>query len=110
MNQLILTKNYTLFLGVNPRPLAPHQHPVIQYVQAIEQPFLTKNKDHSWSAQRALLIPPNFEHQCDARKLSIFTLTIDPESYLGEWIVQFFFPTKQLITDDHPQFPLFDIL
>jgi hypothetical protein len=55
----------------------------------LEKPFLKKTAEGSWEAFRSLLISPNVPHECDAADQLIFTLSIDPESSLGEYLQQF---------------------
>ena len=108
MNHLILTKTYTIFYGANPRSLTEHQHPVIQLAQGIDQPFLSKSKKGEWIPQKAMLIPPNLQHECDASHIPVFTMTIDPETSLGEWIQECYFATNEVLEATTPNFPLFD--
>jgi AraC-like DNA-binding protein len=88
MNHLILWKNIRLFVGQNPRSTTGHSHPIIQLVVAINGEFKTlASETGEWIPQQGLLIKPNHQHQCDATNVAIFSLDIDPDSSLGEWIL-----------------------
>ena len=88
MNHLILWKDIRLFIGQNPRPTVGHSHPVVQLVVAIEGKFKTMVPETGeWITQKGLLIKPNHPHQCDATDMPIFSLDIDPDTALGEWVL-----------------------
>lgn len=88
MNHLILWKDIRLFIGQNPRSTTGHSHPIVQLVVAINGVFKTKVPATSeWITQKGLLIKPNHPHQCDATDVPIFSLDIDPDSALGEWVL-----------------------
>lgn len=89
MNHLILWKDIRLFIGQNPRSTTGHNHPVMQLVVAIKGEFKTRvDETGEWIPQKGLLIRPNHQHQCDATNVPILSLEIDPDSTLGEWILQ----------------------
>jgi AraC-like DNA-binding protein len=88
MNHLILWKDIRLFIGQNPRPTTGHSHPVVQLVLAINGKFKTRDPETGeWITQKGLLIKPNYPHHCDATNVPIFSLDIDQDSTLGEWIL-----------------------
>ena len=88
MNHLILWKDIRLFIGQNPRSTTGHSHPVVQLVVAINGVFKTKVPETGeWITQKGLLIKPNHPHQCDATDVPIFSLDIDPDTALGEWVL-----------------------
>ena len=76
-----------LFLGSNPRAISKHSHPVIQLVIAVKDLFLSKNENGNWEKKKGLLIAPNYFHECDATNIPILTIAIDPESSMGEQIL-----------------------
>lgn len=78
----------TLFWGSNPKAISEHHHPTIQLVLATQNSFSSKNKDGDWVEKTGLLITPNYFHECNAKNVHIFSLDIDPESALGEWILK----------------------
>ncbi len=88
MNQVILWKDMTLFWGSNPKAVSEHRHPTIQLVLAAQNSFSSKNKNGDWVEKTALLIAPNYFHECNAKNVHILSIDIDPESALGEWILQ----------------------
>lgn len=89
MNHLILWKDIRLFIGQNPRPTTGHSHPVVQLVVAIHGKFKTRDRETGeWIKQKGLLIKPNHPHHCDATNVPIFSLDIDPDTVLGEWILE----------------------
>lgn len=77
-----------LFYGAMPKEIARHHHPVIQLIIGTEKPFLKKAPDGSWQSCRSLLVAPNVTHECDAAEQKIFSLSIDPESELGAFLIQ----------------------
>lgn len=88
MNHLILWKDIRLFIGQNPRSTTGHSHPIVQLVVAIDGNFKTSVPGTGeWITQKGLLIKPNHPHQCDATDVPIFSLDIDPNTALGEWII-----------------------
>ena len=90
MNQLILWKDIRLFIGQNPRPTIGHSHPIVQLVVAINGRFKTRVPETGkWITQKGLLIKPNHPHQCDAADVPIFSLDIDPDTALGEWVLAY---------------------
>lgn len=86
MNHLIIWKEMVLFLGINQRKVRSHQHPVIQLIAGMHQPFKTKISG-KWTEKSGLLFSPNHTHECDATGLLVLTVNIDPESNLGESIL-----------------------
>jgi len=88
MNHLILWKDISLFIGQNPRSTTGHSHPIVQLVVAINGVFKTKvPATGEWITQKGLLIKPNHPHQCDATDVPIFSLDIDQDTALGEWVL-----------------------
>lgn len=104
MNHLILWKDITLFLGSNPRAISNHQHPILQFILGIDEPFVWKNPVGAWEEKRTLLVAPNQQHECDAKGKRIMNLGIDPESDLGGWILQQYLTQNALI-----EFPAKDL-
>ena len=99
MNKLVLWNDLTLFWGKNPRAISKHSHPIIQWVVGREgHHFLSKNVNGIWEEKKGLLIAPNVHHECDARHVPILSLAIDPDSSLGEWIVEKFFTEKKVVS------------
>ena len=88
MNYTIIYPDCILFWGTNTRNITHHQHPAIQLVVGIEQPFLTKNEAGNWVECPNILVTPNYAHQCDASHIAILSLMVDQESSLGEHILQ----------------------
>ena len=78
----------TLFWGSNPKAVSEHRHPSIQLVLATQNSFSSKDENGEWVAKTGVLIAPNYFHECDAKNVHIFSLDIDPESALGEWILR----------------------
>lgn len=88
MNYIVLWKDARLFTGKNPIGTTIHQHPVIQAVIAKDGMFKTKLlQNDTWVSKKGLIIKPNHEHQCDATNIPIFSLEIDPDTDLGDWIL-----------------------
>lgn len=86
MNHLIIWKELSLFMGLNQRAITQHQHPLVQLVFGMDEPFLWKNEKGDWIEKRSLLITANHRHECDATGKKIVLIDIDPESSLGEFI------------------------
>lgn len=115
MNHLIFWKDFRLFYGSHPRAVSAHSHPMIQFVVGVEAPFFSKNDDGGWKKKAGILIAPNRLHECDANKIAILSVEIDPESSLGEWITAnqlqnhsiVDYPSKQLETIDFKEFKVF---
>ncbi|MEQ8945965.1 MAG: AraC family transcriptional regulator [Balneola sp.] len=78
----------TLFWGRNPQAVSEHRHPTIQLVLATQSTFTSKSNNGDWEEKTGLLITPNYFHECNANNVHIFSLDIDPESALGEWILK----------------------
>ncbi len=76
-----------VFYGSHPRTITNHSHPIIQVVVAVSDNFLSKDHLGKWVNKKGLLIAPNFPHECDASNIPIISIEIDPESSLGEWIL-----------------------
>lgn len=87
MNQVVIWNDLRLFYGKNPRAITEHSHPIVQFVLATEESFLSKDEDGNWIKKKGLLIAPNHFHECDANNIPILSIDIDPESNLGEWIL-----------------------
>lgn len=87
MNQITIWKDMTVFWGSNPKAVTEHRHPTIQLVLASQDSFSSKNKKGEWEEKKGLLISPNYFHECNAKSVHIFSIDIDPESVLGEWIL-----------------------
>jgi len=87
MNQLVLWNDLTFFWGSNPRAISEHRHPAIQMVLATQDRFLSKDEGGKWVEKTGLLIAPNQFHECNAKNVHILSIDIDPESDLGEWIL-----------------------
>ncbi len=99
MNHLILWKDIRLFLGQNPMATSGHAHPVIQLVIAKEGEFKTLHPESGeWVNQKGLLIQPNHQHQCDATNVPIFSLDIDPDTTLGEWVIDHVLKESSVLT------------
>jgi len=104
MNHLIIWKELSLFIGLNQRAITAHQHPLIQLVTGIREPFLWKNENGEWIEKHAFLIAPNHKHECDAIGKKVLLIDIDPESKLGEFLKGYYlqktplmdFPVEQL--------------
>ncbi len=88
MNHTIIYPDCILFWGTNQRSITHHQHPAVQLVMGIEQPFLTKNNQGQWINCPNILVAPNYPHQCDAAGIEILSLIVDQESLLGEHILR----------------------
>ena len=98
MNKLVLWNDLTLFWGKNPRAISMHSHPIIQLVIGRDgHHFLSKNGEGIWEEKKGLLIAPNVHHECDARNLPILSLAIDPDSSLGEWIIEQYCSQQKVI-------------
>ena len=100
MNQLVLWNDIRLFYGSNPRAVSEHSHPVIQLVLATHGSFLSKDEEGHWNQKTGLLIAPNYLHECNAKDIPILSIDIDPESILGEWIMDNQLKGKYII--DYP--------
>lgn len=87
MNQVVIWNDMRLFYGKNPRAVTEHSHPIVQFVLALEESFLSKNSSGHWIKKKGLVIAPNHFHECDANNIPILSIDIDPESNLGEWIL-----------------------
>ena len=97
MNHFIIWKDIRLFYGSHERSVVQHSHPIIQFVIAVEDTFLSKDQNNKWVEKKGLLIAPNYAHECDANGVEILSLEIDPESNLGEWIIDKQLKNEQLI-------------
>ncbi|OJJ19588.1 hypothetical protein BKI52_22535 [marine bacterium AO1-C] len=87
LNHTVIFPDCILFWGTNARDITHHQHPAVQLVVGIDQPFLTKNKAGDWVECPNILVAPNHAHQCDASGMPILSLIVDQESLLGEHIL-----------------------
>jgi hypothetical protein len=65
MNQIVIWNDLRLFYGSNPRAVTEHSHPIVQFVLATEDQFLSKDDTGGWTKKRGLLIAPNYFHECD---------------------------------------------
>jgi AraC-like DNA-binding protein len=108
MNQLLLWNDVTLLWGSNARPISGHKHPVVQLVVAIKDSFLSKDENGNWVKKRGLLIAPNQLHECDAKNVQILSLDIDPESSLGEWIMENYLLEQKVMDVPSSTFPKLD--
>ncbi len=88
MNNIIIWKDISLFLGVVPRGVSEHQHPALQLVLGIDEPFKKRNSEGVWEEKKAVIIPPNSKHECDATDLRILSLGIEIETRLGQAIIE----------------------
>ena len=88
MKKYILWHDMLLFYGSLPRQIHLHQHPVIQLIIAVDGVFLKKSEKDEWEPYKTLLVAPNIAHECDASAKKIFSLNIDPESSIGNHILQ----------------------
>ncbi len=86
MNHLIIWKELYLFIGINQRAIAKHQHPLIQLIIGVDGPFLWKDEGGNWIEKNVLLVSPNHAHECDAKGLKVAIISIDPESVWGEFV------------------------
>lgn len=98
-NKYIFWPDVVLFYGALPKQIARHQHPIIQLIIGTEKPFLKRNPKGEWIPCRSLLVAPNVSHECDAADQMIFSLNIDPETVLGEYLMR-----SRLSEVDHVQF------
>ncbi len=108
MNHLIIWQDLLVFWGSNPRPIANHGHPMIQLVLSEENPFVSKGHDGHWYEKKGMLIGPNCKHECDATDLRILTVGIDPESSMGEWILQRYLSAEKVVEIPSQILPAFD--
>ncbi len=88
MKQYILWKDMLLFYGSLPKQVLLHQHPVIQLIISTEDAFMKKNENGEWEPYTSLMVAPNVAHECDAVGKKLFSLNIDPESSIGNHILQ----------------------
>lgn len=86
-----------LFYGTVPKSITYHQHPVIQLVIGVDEPYLRKEISGEWTSVRALLIKQNIAHECDATNKKIFSLNIEPDSSLGFFILKNHLKNKNII-------------
>lgn len=108
MNHLIFWNDLILFIGSNPRAVREHSHPVVQFVMATEGFFLSKiNED--WIEKKAMLISPNHHHECDAQNIPITSMDIDPDSSLGEWIMEHQLKNKTVLSYHQEDLSLLNI-
>ena len=112
MNYLVIWKDFKVFYGSHSRTVNEHSHPVIQWVFAIRDRFLSKDDSGNWVPKKGLLIAPNCPHECDASNIPIISVQIDPESSLGEWIMSnqlndqliIDYPSKDIVSVDTNRF------
>jgi len=107
-NKYVLWPDLMLFYGALPKQIALHQHPIIQLIIGLEKPFLKKNKQGNWEPFQSLLIAPNVTHECDAANQRIFTLTIDPESSLGEFLQETYLQNADFVQLSNTMLEQFD--
>ncbi len=88
MKKYILWQDMLLFYGSLPKQIRHHQHPVIQLIIAADEAFLKKSESGQWQPYKSLLVAPNIAHECDASDQMIFSLNIDPDSTIGNHILQ----------------------
>ncbi|MFK7772476.1 MAG: helix-turn-helix domain-containing protein [Saprospiraceae bacterium] len=86
MNHLIIWKELSLFIGTNQRAISKHQHPLIQLIVGVDEPFLWKDDSGTWIEKKILLVSPNHSHECNATGQKVLIISIDPDSILGEFI------------------------
>ena len=108
-NHLILWKGITLFLGSNPKPISEHKHPILQLIIGANEPFLSKSDSGDWVEKNALLIAANQSHECDAQGKLIFTLGIEQESTLGEWIKHKYLQSNTSVDFPKSELDFFDL-
>lgn len=77
-------KEVSLFIGSNNKAISEHQHPMIQLIVGVKNPFLWKDKQGNWVPKKALLVAPNHRHECNASDKSVLIIGIDPESKFGQ--------------------------
>lgn len=99
LNKYVFWPDVILFYGALPKQIARHQHPIIQLIIGTEKPFLKKNPKGEWESCRSLLVAPNVSHECDAADQMVFSLSIHPETVLGEYLMR-----SKLGEADHLQF------
>ena len=105
MNHLVVWKDIRLFIGQNPRSTTGHSHPIVQLVVAIQGKFKTRVPETGeWITQKGLLIKPNHPHHCDATNIPIFSLDVDPDTALGEWILASVLRDKAMLAYPSEQF------
>ena len=80
----------------------------MQLVLAEKDSFLTKDENDKWVKKRGLLIAPNQLHECDAKNVQILSLDIDPESSLGEWIMENYLLEQKVMDVPSSTFPKLD--
>lgn len=99
-NSYVLWPDLILFLGALPKQVAQHQHPIIQLIIGLEKPFLKKSTEGVWEPYPSLLVAPNIGHECDAADQHILSLSVDPDSSFGGYLV-----SEVLQSDDFISFP-----
>jgi len=84
MNRLILWQDLNIFWGCVPRNISEHQHPIYQLVVGVNKPFQMKDAQGEWLDIKAVLIPPNVTHECNAEGELIFSISVDSETLIAE--------------------------
>jgi len=97
LNHLIIWKELSLFIGVNNRAIAKHQHPLIQLIAGVNGPYLWKDESGNWIDKNVLLVAPNHPHECDAKGQKVVIVSIDNESHLGEYLKERYLKSKSMI-------------
>ncbi len=88
LNDLIIYRGLTLFVGTNYRPISEHKHPLIQSIAGIDGCFTWKDTNFNWIEMEALLVAPNKAHECDANGKKVLIISLEPKSVLGEYVAQ----------------------
>ncbi len=104
MNHIILWKEVSLFIGSNNKAISEHQHPMIQLIVGVKNPFLWKDKADNWVPKKALLVAPNHRHECNAAGKTVLIIGIDPESKFGQFVHKRYLHAATII-----DFPLVDL-
>ena len=97
MNHIILWKEISLFIGINNKTVAEHQHPMIQLIVGMNDTFLWKDEEDNWVSKKALLVAPNHRHECNATGKTVLIIGIDPESKFGQFVHKQYLHTVAII-------------
>ena len=97
MNQLIIWKELSLFIGINQIAISKHQHPIIQLIAGVDGPYLWKDNHGCWIEKNVLLVAPNHSHECNANGRKVVIISIDNESLLGEFVKERHLKTEPII-------------
>jgi AraC-like DNA-binding protein len=107
-NKILIWNDLKLFYGSNPRPVTKHSHPVVQLVLGTKCGFLSKDNEGDWIEKKGLLIAPNYFHECDASNVHILSIDIDPDSILGEFILNKQLSNEQILDYSSKELEQFD--